>query len=141
MSCSSSEKSVYRKARHYEHWERLQESSVTLVSDIVEVMRSAQPDPEPAPKRIRAWVSSKKRKIAFTPATVSRDQAVRIEAARPVVELSWTWASTGFGLGHDVPEFMAARRREAQPKSLGAAFESTLLHEVVKVWQKLGPWV
>ena len=34
-----------------------------------------------------------------------------------VVGFSWTWAPPQNGLGHDVPEFMAARRKAAQAKA------------------------
>ena len=121
-------------------WQHLQGRSVTLVSDIVEVMRHTRPDPAPKRRQVRTWVPSKRRKTAVTPTTVSQDQEIRVAAAKAVVELSWTWASTGFGLGHDVPEFMAARRRQAQANALGAAFEEKLLRDVVRVWHQLGTW-
>ena len=115
-----------------------------MVDTVVEALKvekmAAHPVAEKTRFQQRSWLPSKRRKTAASPATVSQDQEARVQAASAVVNLSLSWADAGFGLGYEVPAFMADHRRVAQAKNLGAAFEVKLLHGVVKFWQQLLEW-
>ena len=93
-------------------------------------------------KRVKPhlWLPSKRQRQATEPTTVSRDEQLRLDAAAAVVDLSWSWVPLSHGLGHEVPEFMAVRRRAAQTKALASAFEANLMHGAVKAWRQLEAW-
>ncbi len=88
----------------------------------------------------RLWLPSKRQRKSTEPTTISKDEQLRLDAAAVVVDLSWSWAPLQHGLGYDVPEFMAARRKAAQAKALGTAFEANLMHGAVKAWRQLEAW-
>ena len=46
--------------------------------------------------------------------TISKGEQLRLDAAAVVVDLLWSWAPLRSGLGHVVPVFMTARRKNAQ---------------------------
>ena len=125
-------------------WHELQGRPSGMVVSIVQERQhtqqaSAQKSMQRRAKQ-RLWLPSKRQRKAAEPATISQDEQLRLDAAAVVVDLSWSWAPLQHGLGYDVPEFMAARRRAAQAKALSTAFEANLMHGAVKVWRQLEAW-
>ena len=88
----------------------------------------------------RLRLPSKRQLATDEPATVSRDEQLRMEAAAAVVDLSWPWAPLSHGLGRDVHEAMPTKRRTEQTKALATAFEANLMHGSVEVWRQLKAW-
>ena len=125
-------------------WHELQGRPSGLVVSIVQERKHTQ---QPAvvknlQKRVmqRLCLPSKRQRRSTEPTTILEDEQLRLDAAALAVHLSWSWAPLQHGLGHDVPEFMAARRRAAQTKAVGTAFEATLMHGAVKACRQLETW-
>ena len=76
---------------------------------------------------------------AIEPTTILENEQLRLDAATMVVGLSWSWAPLQSSLGHDVPEFMIARRKAAQVQAY-ALPRSHLMHGTEEVWRQLGAW-
>ncbi len=72
----------------------------------------------------RVRLPSKRQLATDEPATVSRDEQLRMEAAAAVVDLSWPWAPLSHGLGRDVHEATPTKRRTEQTRALATAFEA-----------------
>ena len=122
-------------------WSHLQGRPTSCVADIVQVLKESSGSMA-APARsvsVAPWRPSKRAKASI-PERLSEDQQRRRAASRVVVELSWQWASLGFGLGHGVPAFMTARRQEAMIRTLADGFEEKLLINVVRTWQAFLAW-
>ena len=125
-------------------WNELQGRPSGMVVSIVQERQHTQhaAAEKSMQKRVkqRLWLPSKRQRKSIEPTTISRDEQLRLDAAAVVVDLSWSWAPLQHGLGHDVLEFMAARRKAAQAKALGTAFEANSMHGAVKVWRQLETW-
>ena len=122
-------------------WSHLQGRPTSCVADIVQVLKesSGSTTAPVRPVSMAPWQPSKRAKTSI-PERLSEDQQRRRAAARIVVELSWQWASLGFGLGHGVPSFMTVRRQEAMIRTLADGFEEKLLINVVRTWQAFLSW-
>ena len=73
---------------------------------------------------------------ASEPTAISENEQLRLDAAAMVVGLSWSWAPLQSSLGHDVPEFMTARRKTAQVKHM-RCLGANLVHGAVEIWRQL----
>ena len=126
-----------------ELWREMQGRPVTMVADIVAVMKTTAPDlrAQNEPMKRKRWQLGTSARKTTPPATTTEDHRRRLDAATAVVDLSWSWAEQGFGLGARVPKFMAARKHAAQVRALSAGkVEAKMLLRATQAWHRLVDW-